>query len=144
MTQMLSSRTLVSVILAISVIAAGSLATFAPNISASHCNLGKRHVQIEGQSRPACLTDAEIAEAGIGGAGDGVSVQDVLTAALKILSWIAGIISVVMIIIAGFRYITSQGGDGTATARNTILYAVVGIIIVAFAQIILRFVLGHI
>jgi hypothetical protein len=48
-----------------------------------------------------------------------------------------------MIIVAGFRYITSGGKQESVTgAKNTILYAVIGLIIVALAQIIVRFVLN--
>jgi hypothetical protein len=53
-----------------------------------------------------------------------------------------GIIAVIMIVYGGFRYITS-GGDATkvTSARNTILYAIIGLIIVALAQFIVKFVL---
>ena len=48
-----------------------------------------------------------------------------------------------MIIVGGFKYITSGGNDGNvSTAKNTILYAVIGLVIVALAQIIVRYVLG--
>jgi hypothetical protein len=62
---------------------------------------------------------------------------------INILSVIVGVIAVIMIIIGGFRYITS-GGDSTkvGAAKNTILYALIGLIIVAIAQVIVRFVLG--
>ena len=74
----------------------------------------------------------------------GSDIQGVITTVLSVFSWIVGIASVVMIIYAGFKYVTSQGGDGTATARNTILYAVIGLVIVALAQAIVRFVIGKI
>ena len=46
-----------------------------------------------------------------------------------------------MIIIGGLRYITSNGDSGNVTnAKNTILYAIVGLVIVALAQLIVRFV----
>ncbi len=61
---------------------------------------------------------------------------------INVLSAIVGAICVVMIIIGGFRYVTS-GGESNAIsgAKNTILYAIVGLIIVAFAQVIVQFVL---
>ncbi len=47
-----------------------------------------------------------------------------------------------MIIYGGFRYITSGGDSGrVGNAKNVLIYAVVGLIIVALAQIIVRFVL---
>lgn len=62
--------------------------------------------------------------------------------ALNLLSIIVGIAAVIMIIMAGFRYITSGGKQESVTgAKNTILYAVIGLVIVALAQVIVHFVL---
>ena len=74
----------------------------------------------------------------------GRDIQETIKQVLNIFSWIVGIASVIMIIYAGFKYVISQGGDGTAQARNTILYAVVGLVVVALAQAIVRFVIGSI
>ena len=64
---------------------------------------------------------------------------------INILSWIVGIVSVIMIIIGGFRFLTSAGDAGNVqAARNTIVYALVGLAIVAFAQAIVAFVLSRI
>jgi len=53
-------------------------------------------------------------------------------------------ISVVMIIIGGLRYIFSAGDPGsTKGAKDTILYAVVGLVVVIFAQVIVAFVLSR-
>jgi hypothetical protein len=63
---------------------------------------------------------------------------------INILSVIVGIIAVIMIIIGGFRYITSGGASEKVTgAKNTLLYAIIGLIIVALAQVIVRFVLRN-
>lgn len=64
---------------------------------------------------------------------------------INILSLIVGVVSVIMIIIGGFRYITS-GGDSNSvtTAKNTILYAIIGLVIVALAQTIVRFILRRV
>ena len=63
---------------------------------------------------------------------------------INIFSLVVGIVAVLMIIIGGFRYITSGGNDGNVgNAKNTILYAVIGLVIVALAQIIVRFVLNR-
>lgn len=64
---------------------------------------------------------------------------------INILSVIVGIAAVVMIIIGGFRYITSGGSpDKVAGAKNTILYGLIGLVIVALAQVVVRFVLNKI
>jgi len=62
---------------------------------------------------------------------------------LNIFSWVVGIVSVIMIIMGGFRYITSGGDSGKVTsAKNTIVYAIIGLIIVALAQVIVAFVVN--
>lgn len=62
--------------------------------------------------------------------------------ALNLLSIIVGIAAVIMIIVAGLRYVTSGGKDEAVKgAKNTILYAIIGLVIVALAQIIVHFVL---
>lgn len=71
------------------------------------------------------------------------NVNQLVTDAINLFSWIIGIISVVMIMVGGVKYITSQGSsDSVSGAKNTILYAVIGLVVVALAQLIVRFVLG--
>ncbi len=65
-----------------------------------------------------------------------------LVKVVNIFSAIVGVIAVIMIIVGGLKYITSGGDSGNvSTAKNTIIYAIVGLVIVALAQIIVRFVL---
>lgn len=72
----------------------------------------------------------------------GSSLTDFIAKALNVLSIVVGAIAVVMIIIGGFRYVTSGGKEeGVKGAKNSILYALIGLVIVALAQIIVRFVL---
>ena len=76
---------------------------------------------------------------------DGTSgFQEALNKVVNIISIIVGVIAVLMIIFGGFKYITS-GGDPTkvTSAKNTILYGLIGLIIVALAQIIVKFVLNQ-
>ncbi len=76
--------------------------------------------------------------------GGGAEIGRVIKEIINLLSAVGGIIAVFMIIIGGFKYMTSGGdSNGAANARNTIIYAAVGLIIVAFAQIIVRFVLQN-
>lgn len=71
------------------------------------------------------------------------TVNHLVTVIINILSVVVGIIAVIMIIVAGLRYITSGGKQESVTgAKNTILYAVIGLVIVALAQIIVHFVLN--
>lgn len=53
-----------------------------------------------------------------------------------------GAVCVIMIIVGGIRYMTSQGESGAITkAKNTILYAVVGLVFTLFAFVIVNFVI---
>ena len=71
------------------------------------------------------------------------TINSAVSLVINIFSWIVGVVSVIMIIYGGFRYITSGGAsDSVSSAKNTILYAIVGLVIVALAQVIVKFVLG--
>jgi len=71
-----------------------------------------------------------------------VSLTHVIAVTVNVLSIAAGVAAVIMIMIGGFRYITSNGDSNTAkSARNTVLYSLIGIVIVVMAQIIVQFVL---
>ena len=62
---------------------------------------------------------------------------------INLLSVAVGIAAVIMLIVGGFRYVTSAGNAETVkAAKNTILYALIGLVIVALAQLIVNFVLN--
>lgn len=70
------------------------------------------------------------------------SVEGVIGTAINLISLIVGVIAVIMIIIGGLKYIMSSGDSNNInSAKNTILYAIIGLVIVAFAQVIVKFVL---
>lgn len=70
------------------------------------------------------------------------TVNKLIKAALNILSFVIAVAAVIMIMIGGFKFVTSQGeSSNIASARNTILYAIIGLVVAALAQIIVRFVL---
>ena len=72
------------------------------------------------------------------------AVNNIITTGIDIISVIVGIAAVIMIIVGGFKYITSNGDSGTVSgAKNTILYAIVGLVVVALAQLIVRFVVSE-
>ncbi len=90
---------------------------------------------------------AEIALGGGGCADNGQAASTVsrlIKQIINIISIVVGVVAVIMIIIGGLRYITS-GGDSSSvsSAKNTILYAIVGLVVVALAQLIVRFVIGR-
>ena len=79
-------------------------------------------------------------------AGDaGNSVNKIVNTVITVFSWVVGVVSVIMIIVGGFKYVTSGGeSSGVTSAKNTILYAIVGLIIVAISQVIVKFVLTNV
>lgn len=72
------------------------------------------------------------------------SFSTIITRVINIFSILIGSISVIMIIIGGFRYIISGGDQNSVTAaKNTIMYAIIGLVVVLFSQVIVRFVLTN-
>lgn len=74
----------------------------------------------------------------------GVGAKEIQTI-LTIVFTTTGAVAVLMVIIGGIKYASSQGEpQSTAKAKNTIIYAVVGLVISIFAVAIVDFVIGHI
>jgi hypothetical protein len=73
---------------------------------------------------------------------------DLATVASKVVNFfsvVVGFVSVIMIIYGGFRYITSGGDSGrVGNAKNTLIYAIIGLVIVALAQVLVHFVLNNV
>jgi len=70
--------------------------------------------------------------------------SDLLTNGLNLVYFLAGTISVIVIIIAGIMYASSSGDAGRITkAKNLLTYSVVGLIIVLVAFIVTNFVIGR-
>lgn len=86
---------------------------------------------------------ANTASGSTGTTGSGQGVQNTIKDVINILSLVGGALAVIMIIVGGLRYVTSAGNqESTKAAKNTIIYAVVGLVIIAVAQIIVQFVLN--
>lgn len=61
---------------------------------------------------------------------------------MNVVYMVAGIVAVIVIIIAGFTFITSSGDQAKITkAKNTILYASVGLVVVMVAFTVTQFIL---
>jgi len=77
-----------------------------------------------------------------GGGGETSNLGARVKTIVNILLYILGAIAVVMIVIGGIRYTTSNGDSGAITsAKNTILYSVIGLIVAILAYSIVNFVL---
>lgn len=71
------------------------------------------------------------------------SINHTFANVINIFSVVAGILAVIMIVLAGTRYITSGGSqEKVASAKSTLTYAIIGLIIVALAQVLVQFVLN--
>ncbi len=110
-----------------------ALVAFAPTqhvFANSHCG------GLTGPALGACLTDPNPP-----GDAEG-DLYGAIQTAIDIFSVVVGVIAVIMIIIGGLKYIMSSGDPSNITsAKNTILYAVIGLAIVALAQVIVLFVI---
>lgn len=69
--------------------------------------------------------------------------ESIWTRIVNTLIFIIGVISVLMIVIGGLRYTLSGGDSGSLTnAKNTILYALVGLVVAVSAYAMVNFVLS--
>ena len=74
--------------------------------------------------------------------GNTASAESTLETIVNTFLFIIGALSVVMIVYGGFRYVTSAGeSSAVSAAKNTILYAVVGLVIALCAYAISDFVI---
>ena len=63
---------------------------------------------------------------------------------VNVLLWAVGILSVIMIIFSGFRYITSAGdASKTKSAQSALTYSVVGLIVAIMAYAIVNMVINR-
>jgi hypothetical protein len=67
----------------------------------------------------------------------------IFTTVVNVLLFLIGAISVIMLIYGGIRYTTSGGNSANVTAaKNTILYAIIGLIVAFLAFAVVNWVLG--
>jgi hypothetical protein len=73
------------------------------------------------------------------------SLHDIVARVINVISSLVAVVSVIMIMVGGFRYVTS-GGDSnrTGAAKSTITNALIGLVIAFFAQIIVRYVISQV
>ncbi|HET8709333.1 MAG TPA: pilin [Candidatus Saccharimonadales bacterium] len=123
----------VAALLALSAPALVPVSAYAASVNIEKNLCSGTNIDVTGGSGSGCDTS-----------GNGGKVNTLLRNIVNIFSAIVGVIAVIMIIVGGLQYITS-GGDSNkvSTAKNTIIYAIVGLVIVALAQLIVHFVLSQ-
>ncbi len=95
-------------------------------------------------TNPNSSQSAQDVLSGVGGSGNcsDSGVTSTVSTAVNILSLAVGIAAVIMIIVSGFKYITSGGSsEKVGSAKNALIYALVGVAIAALAQVLVHFVL---
>lgn len=89
----------------------------------------------KGDDQSACLFGTE--------AGCDAGQTPIFKTITNVLLFIIGAVSVIMLILGGIRYTVSQGDSSAITsAKNTILYAIIGIIVAILAFAAVNFVIG--
>jgi hypothetical protein len=74
---------------------------------------------------------------------DDTGVNSAISLAVNILSLVVGAAAVIMIVFSGFKYITSGGESGkVSNAKNSLIYALVGLAVAAVAQLLVHLVLS--
>lgn len=77
--------------------------------------------------------------------GDSTSLTTYIKNIVNMIIFIVGAIAVLMIVIGAARYVTSNGDTaGVTSAKNTIMYAVIGLIVAVMAYSIVGFVVKNI
>lgn len=72
------------------------------------------------------------------------SANDTFVNILHLTYFLAGVVAVIVIIIAGFSMVVSGSNPTSiAKARNAILYSVIGIVVILSAFMITQFVVGR-
>lgn len=108
-------------------------AVAAPAAPAVNCDTGASGGAAAGVQ---CAQGADVPDASLFGSGS------IFTNVVNVLLFIIGALSVVMLIWGGIRYTTSGGQAASVTAaKNTIMYAIIGLIVAFLAFAIVNWVL---
>lgn len=114
----------------------GVLAMPAPDVLAVTCPAGSKHT-----------TANTLAGCNLENTGEnaGSNVMTRVNTAINVVLGVIGVVAVVMIIIGGIQFVTSQGDAAKTTkARNTMLYSIVGLVVALLAFAIVNFVLTNV
>lgn len=79
-----------------------------------------------------------------GGNGGGHSLMYLFKQIINVLLFITGMIAVLFIVLGGLRFVTSNGDSNQISqAKQTILYAVIGLVVAILAYAIVNFVVSN-
>lgn len=118
------------------VFALGFLSAPAFAVGADSLTIGDGANSAQGNGQTSCIFGTE--------ANCPSGVTPLFKVITNVLLFIIGAVSVVMLIIGGFRYTVSQGDSQALTsAKNTILYSIIGIIVALLAYGVVNFVISN-
>lgn len=101
-----------------------------------------KYQTIYGKSQGDCAQAGTIA-ADLKTTCDGDDLNNIVTIIINTVIFVIGMVAVVMIILGGISYATSQGDPGKVKkGKDTILYGIIGLVIAILAFAIVNFVLG--
>lgn len=129
-------------LLAVPVLAAGVAGLVAPHVgaaAASDNGLGLRKGvgSAKGNDQVSCLFGSEKE-----GCTEGSGIFQII---VNVILFIVGAVAVIMIVIGGVRYTVSNGDSNAVTgAKNTIMYAIVGLVVAIIAYALVNFVVVNI
>ena len=102
-------------------------------LTQEHCEASNNFEHLTGRQQAIC---------GAGGINPdpGGSIAKLVEKIVSILSWVAGVAAIIVVLVQGLR-MTLSGGDSSAitSARNGIIYAIVGLVIAVAAPHLVGF-----
>lgn len=112
---------------------------FSPPTSAVTCS-GKGATP----NNPLCMAESGSNKVGGSNASNSVSLPTRIHNIINLLIYAIGMIAVIMIVIGGIRYTTSAGDQSKmGGAKNTIMYAIIGLVVAVMAYVIVGFVINQ-
>lgn len=129
-------------LLAVPVLAAGVAGLVAPHVGAAAAadnglGLKKGVSSAHGNDQVSCLFGTEKE-----GCTEGTGIFQTV---VNVILFIIGAVAVIMIVVGGVRYTVSNGDSNAVTgAKNTIMYAIVGLVVAIIAYALVNFVVVNI
>lgn len=82
------------------------------------------------------------ANAQAGNNGSNNPIVDIISAAIKVISFLIGAAAIIGIVVSGIR-MTTAGGDSqaVASARSALIYSLIGVAVAVLAQVLVAYVL---
>jgi hypothetical protein len=142
MTMKINIKKAMLTLLAVPVLAAGVAGLVAPHVgaaAASDNGLGLRKGvgSAKGNDQVSCLFGSEKE-----GCTEGSGIFQII---VNVILFIVGAVAVIMIVIGGVRYTVSNGDSNAVQgAKNTIMYAIVGLVVAIIAYALVNFVVVNI